>query len=119
MSMRSADPEAGTIDYRLNILGIRVSEHGCQLVAKGGDGEWWNTIGPCRDLPVHIPETPEELEAAVLDTLRLMAYQYNAECPGSDLAAVLSKRLVFAAALQHLPGGGGESVQILKRTEPR
>ncbi len=73
MSMRSADPGAGTIDYRLNILGIRVSEHGCQLVAKGGDGERWNTIGPRRDLP----------------------------------------------ALRHLPGAGGESVQILKRTEPR
>ena len=47
----------------------------------------------------------EELKGAVADTLRLTAYQYNAERPGSDLAEVLSKAKKFESAL--LNGANG------------
>ena len=55
------------IGFRLNILGIRVWEDSCQLVAVNR-GQW-DTLGPSWDLPVQVPETAEELKAAVSDTL--------------------------------------------------
>jgi len=57
-------------------------------------------LGPRWDLPVHVPETPEELKAAVADTLRLTAYQYINENEGSDLADVLAQRKNFETAIQ-------------------
>ena len=42
-------------------------------------------------MPVHVSQNVEELKTASADTLRLTAYQYNAERPGSDLVEVLSK----------------------------
>ena len=101
VAVRVAELSALTIDYRLNILGIRVWEHSCQLIAKTGPGAEWSTIGPRLDLPVHVPENAEELKAAAPDPLRLTAYQYNAECPGSDLAEVLRKGKDFASALKN------------------
>jgi hypothetical protein len=86
------------IDYRLNILGIRALESSCQLIARGA-GEW-STIGPRWDLPVNVPQTPEELKTAVADTLRLTAYQYVDENKGSDLADVLARRKDFEMAMQ-------------------
>ena len=63
---------------------------------EGGVASYW--IGPklagaltFPALSVHVPENAEELKAAAPDPLRLTAYQYNAECPGSDLAEVLRK----------------------------
>jgi hypothetical protein len=81
----------------LNILGIRVWEHSCQLIARTGEN--WSTIGPRWDLPVQVPKGGEELKAAAAEPLRLTAYQYCAECPGSDLAEVLSETKDWAAAL--------------------
>ena len=63
VAVRVADLSALTIDYRLNILGIRVWEHSCQLIAKTGPGAEWSTIGPRLDLPVHVPQNAEELKA--------------------------------------------------------
>lgn len=88
---------ARTIDYRLNILDVRVWEHSCQLIARSG--REWGTIGPLWDLPVHVPSDAEELKAAAAEPLRLTACQYCAEYPGSDLAEVLSGRKDFAATL--------------------
>jgi hypothetical protein len=44
--------KARCIDYHLNLLGIRVWQHECQLVAKG-DGDW-HPIGPKWPLPLRI-----------------------------------------------------------------
>jgi hypothetical protein len=97
MGMRVVDRVGRVIDYRLNILGIRVWENACQLIARSG-GEW-SALGPRWDLPVHVPRNADELKDAVADTLRLTAYQYNAERPGSDLVEVLSKARNFESAL--------------------
>jgi hypothetical protein len=98
MLMKVVDTAGRWIDYRLNILGIRVWENSCQLVAKGA-GEW-STIGPRWDLPVQVPRNPEEVKAAALDTLRLTAYQYVTEHKVSDLADVLAKQKDFEMAMQ-------------------
>ena len=42
----------------------------------------------------------DELKLAVADTLRLTAFQYNAEQPGSDLVEVLNQSRTFEAALR-------------------
>jgi hypothetical protein len=54
---------AGTIDYRMNILGIRVTKCTAQLVARWHENDW-TTIGPHRELPVRIPLTQSELKSA-------------------------------------------------------
>jgi hypothetical protein len=98
MTMKVVNRNERWIDYRLNILGIRVWESSCQLIAKGaGD---WSTIGPRWDLPVQVPQTPQEIKAAGSDTVRLTAYQYVSENPGSDLADVLARRKDFESAMQ-------------------
>jgi len=97
MSMRVVDRVGRVVDYRLNILGIRVWENACQLIARSGND--WTALGPRWDLPVHVPGNADELKSAVADTLRLTAYQYNAERPGSDLGEVLSKARSFESAL--------------------
>ena len=100
--MKISNNTTRAIDYRLNILGIRVWENACQLIAKSGDGSW-SGIGPRWDLPVSIPQNSEELKLASADTLRLTAYQYTTERPRSDLAGVLSKTVDFSIALQSSP----------------
>ena len=98
--MRVVDRAARLIDYRLNILGIRVWEDACQLIAMSGGGGW-SPLGPRWDLPVHVSQNVEELKTASVDTLRLTAYQYNAERPGSDLTDVLGKSKDFESALMN------------------
>lgn len=56
-------------------------------------------IGPRWDLPLHVPKEHDKLKTAA-EPLRLAAYQYCAECPGSDLAEALSGTKDFAAALE-------------------
>ena len=106
MAERVASPNGRFIDYRLNILGIRVWEDFCQLIARSGAE--WSTIGTQRDLPVDVPQNPEELKAAAAEPLRLTAYQYCAESPGSDLVGMLNKTGDFSAALRAPaePGNG-------------
>jgi len=99
VAVRDSDTAGRFIDYRLNILGIRVREHSCQLIARSGNE--WSTIGPRWDLPVHVPKNAEEVKAAAAEPLRLTAYQYCAEYSGSDLDEVLSERKHFAAALEN------------------
>jgi hypothetical protein len=97
--MKVVDRTEGWVCYRLNILGIRVWQEGsCQLIAihRGH----WDTLGPRWDLPVNVPETPEELKLAGADTLRLTAYQYVTTHPETDLADVLAKRKDFEMAMQ-------------------
>ena len=95
---RNADLDKRHIDYCLNILGIRVWEASCQLIAKG-DGEW-ASIGPKWDLPVHIPRTKDELRDSATDTLRITAWQYELEHRGTDIREVLSQDMPFSVALE-------------------
>jgi len=99
--MRVVDKNGRTIDYRLNILGVRVWEHSCQLISKGSEG--WTALGPRWDLPVQVPRNDDELKMASADTVRLTAYQYDAERPGSDIVAVLNRSKDFSAALGEHP----------------
>lgn len=97
---RYADPEQNHIDYCLNILGIRVWKLQCQLIAKT-DGNW-TSVGPKWDLPVEIPRDEKALKGAGSDTLRLTAWQYEREHPGTDIREVLSQATPFEVALsQH------------------
>ena len=97
--MKVVNREARTIDYRLNLLWIRVSKDAAQLIARWR-GDEWSTIGAQRELPIRFPLTPSELNDVAGDTLRLTAYQYDAERPGSDLRAVLALEKEFEAAAE-------------------
>jgi hypothetical protein len=89
--------EEGWIGHRLNILSIRVWRNQCALVARtGGD---WITLGAARSLPVQVPRNAEELARAARDPLLITAYQYMAEYPDSDLAALLSQAEDFDSVL--------------------
>ena len=100
VAVRVASPDGCFIDYRLNILGIRVWEDSCQLISRSGAE--WITLGPRLDLPVHVPQNAKEPQAAAAEPLRLTAYQYCAESPGSDLGGILNKTEDFSAALHDL-----------------
>lgn len=95
--MKVANAEAGSLDYRLNILGVRVTAQSCQLIAKTSDE--WGPIGQRLDLPVHVPRNAEDVKEAADSPLKLTAYQFNTENPGSDIAEVLDQSKNFEAAM--------------------
>ena len=97
--MKAVNRQFNTIGYRLNQLGIRICQHSVQLIARWRENEW-TTIGPTRNLPLRVPTTPTELSAAADDTIRLTAYQYDMECPGSDIRAVLALEKYFESAME-------------------
>jgi hypothetical protein len=94
---RNADQEAQHIDYCLNILGIRVWKSHCQLIAKSGAE--WTSLGPKWDLPIEIPSDTRTLKGAGTDTLRLTAWQYEQQHPGTDIRTVLSQSDPFETAI--------------------
>lgn len=95
--MKVINREERWIGFRLNILGIRVWDDACQLVAKSGNQ--WVTLGQSRCLPIQVPRTAEELADVATDPLRLTAYQYVCEHPGSDLDELLAKRKTLDSAM--------------------
>jgi len=95
--MRFPHTNGGAIDYRLNLLGIRISRGECQLIAKGGGD--WEAIGPKRPLPINIPANSQELHTAASDALRMTAWQYDQQFPDSRLRAVLLQEITFEAAI--------------------
>ena len=97
--MKVLHRESGAIAYRLHLLGIRGWREDVQLIAKWREDEW-TTIGPRRHLPLKFPLIPSDLSAAANDTLCLTAYQYDMECPGSDLRAVLALEKDFETATE-------------------
>ena len=101
-SHRNADTKLSHIDYCLNLLGIRVWSDRCQLIAKG-DGNWL-PLGPKWDLPVEVPLDATALKQSGTDTLRLTAWQYLNEHPGTDIYEVLSQRKPFDQALNEHEG---------------
>lgn len=84
------------IDYRLNILGLRVWKDACQLISKNGRD--WGTLGPAHSLPITIPVSPNETTEDWVDELRMTAYQFQFEYPDSDLVDVLTKKKDFSEA---------------------
>lgn len=96
--MKVIDAIARSVEYRLQLLGIRVWHDSCQLIAKGEGA--WSTLGARRGLPVDVPSHIEELKEAAGDPLRLTAYQYANEHPSSDLPDVLMQRKTFLDALR-------------------
>jgi CheY-like chemotaxis protein len=84
---RVVDRNAQHVDYYLGVLGIRVSEGTCRLLAKVGNA--WQELGPDRGLPIAVPSTPSELLAAREDLIALMAWQYEHEHPWNDLRETL------------------------------
>jgi hypothetical protein len=98
VAVRHVDKAALFVDYRLNILGIRVWKYSCKLIVRSGNE--WGTMGPGSDLPVHVPKDARELKEAAAEPLRLTAYQYCADGPDSDLAEVLSETKDFEEALE-------------------
>ena len=84
---RVVDRDAKHVDYYLGVLGIRVSESACHLIAKVGNG--WQQLGPDRSLPIGVPSATAELLAARDDLVALMAWQYEHEHPSTDLRETL------------------------------
>jgi hypothetical protein len=97
-NLRITDRKAQHIDYHLNILGVRVWKSACQLIARG-QGKW-ASIGPKRNLPIDIPNDEPTLHKAGADSLRLTAWQFEREHPGTDIRAVLSGKKDFETALK-------------------
>ncbi|MCU1274540.1 MAG: hypothetical protein JWO48_1971 [Bryobacterales bacterium] len=89
--------ERGYIDYRLKLLGIRVTEAECQLIAKVNVD--WETMWPKWALPNDFHSGPESVKTASTDTVRLTAWQYVREYPESDLRTVLAQTKGFDGAL--------------------
>lgn len=87
---RVVDRNAGHVDYYFGVLGIRVSESACRLIAKVGNG--WQELGPDRQLPIGVPSTSTELLAAKDDLVALMAWQYEDEHFWTDLRESLKAR---------------------------
>lgn len=86
---RVVDLNARHVDYHLSVLGVRVSENVCRLIAKLGNE--WQELGDPRRLPVTIPSTPSELVAVGEDLVALIAYQYEHEHPSTDLREMLKQ----------------------------
>lgn len=95
------DAKGRKIDYQLNIIGIRVWEHSCRLIAKNPRVKnGWTVIGAPRELPIVVPKTVDALKEAGSGPLVVTAFQYIAEYPDSDLAQVLNRRKTFEDALK-------------------
>lgn len=85
-AVRIVDSEACHIDYRLNLLGVRVRDKDCQLIARGNGS--WEPKGPKWELPVNILARPDILPAD------------NAVQLPPDSTAKRSKRAWSGAALR-------------------
>jgi hypothetical protein len=97
MATRIVDFRTDAIDYRLNILGIRVWRDACQLISR--TGAQWVPIGSRELLPLKLVRSVHELTENWADALRVTAYQFEREYPGSDLIDLLLQKVDFNAAL--------------------
>lgn len=95
------DLESRRIDYRLNILGVRVWENSCRLIAKTEKG--WVPVGGAHEFPVRVPEDAADLQSREQSPLTITLFQYKEEFPYSDLPEVLKRDKSFAAALNDQP----------------
>lgn len=100
--MRIINRSTATIDYRLRRrhVGLRVWKNRCQIIAPVG--REWTTIGPQLDLPLEMPSSVQDLGDVddAHNTVRVAAFYYELEEPGSDLFDVLLQQKTFEKALQ-------------------
>ena len=100
--MRIVNRTNATIDYRLHRRneGLRVWKDHCQVIAPLGSE--WTAVGPQLELPLEVPSSVEDFRTAGEDTrnvIRVAAFFYELQQPGSDLFAVLMKEKTFESAL--------------------
>jgi hypothetical protein len=81
--MRVVNQQKRCISYTLNILGLRVFEGQCELIAKHG-GQWV-AIGNVKKLPLNVDMHPDNQS----DPLLLTVSQYSVTFPDSDLLPLL------------------------------
>jgi hypothetical protein len=67
--MRIVDRRSGRIDFRLHLLGIRVSDNERQFFANRAGS--WDPFGPKWRLPVHVPANKNSLKDAPIEALRI------------------------------------------------
>ena len=85
-----------SVDFTLNLLGIRVWEKSCVLIGRRGLD--WRPLGRPRQLPLTLPVKPSEILEA--DELLMTAYQMQLEFPEWGIGEVLAQKRPFAAALE-------------------
>jgi hypothetical protein len=98
--MKLINRSNNTIDYRSRRhLGLRVWKDRCQIIAPVGSE--WAGVGPQLELPLEVPTSIEDFQATqdVSNTVRVTAFRYELEQPGSDLFEVLKKEKTFENAL--------------------
>ena len=99
--MRIVNRADATIDYRLlrRHEGLRVWKDRCQIIAPLGSE--WTAVGPQLELPLEVPSSVEDFRNAedARNTIRVAAFFYELQQPGSDLFAVLMKEKTFESAL--------------------
>ena len=93
--MRAVNKRERYIAYTLNILGLRVFQRNCELIAKQ-NGEWVS-IGSPAELPIQVSVRPGGAES---DPLLLTIQQYHSKYPGTDLLDVVEGRRSFEVALE-------------------
>jgi hypothetical protein len=65
-------------------------------------GSEWAEVGPQLELPLEVPSSVEDFQATedVSNALRVAAFRYELEQPGSDLFEVLTKEKSLDNALR-------------------
>jgi hypothetical protein len=100
--MRIVNRSNATIDYRIHRRneGLRVWKDRCQVIAPLR-GEW-TAVGPQFELPLEVPSSVEDFRTAedTRNAVRVAAFFYELQQPGSDLLAVLMREKTFEGALQ-------------------
>jgi hypothetical protein len=100
--MRVVNRTNATIDYRLlrRNEGLRVWKDRCQIIAPLGTD--WTAVGPQLELPLEVPTSVEDFRNPEdsRNVVRVAAFFYELQQPGSDLFAVLMKEKTFETALQ-------------------
>lgn len=100
--MRIVNRTNATIDYRLprRNEGLRVWKDRCQIIAPLGSD--WTAVGPQLELPLEVPSSVADFRngADTRNVVRVAAFFYELQQPGSDLFAVLMKEKTFENALR-------------------
>ena len=99
--MRVINQEKRCVSYMLNILGLRVFEGRCELIAKHGDQ--WVAIGNARELPL------DEHADRHSDPLLLTVSQYDVTFPDTDLLPLLQGKRSIEQALRNNSSAAGSA----------
>ena len=101
--MRVINQEQRCVSYMLNILGLRVFEGRCELIAKHRDQ--WVAIGNARELPLD-----EHMDADQhSDPLLLTVSQYDVTFPDTDLLPLLQGKRSIEQALRGSSNAAGSA----------